>query len=231
MVHLVKPFHATVEPLPLSIALDQLIEAHRFLAFHGTLAVRQAAQQLDQIAYWGTDLKRIKVLLPSGDRPELIDAAIHEHNLTEVYNQCATMERLIDAMQWALETLPGYGVLRCHPTTSSQKTKASDIPDNDLVLVGPSSEIARFEVSDIANRTADSNNKLKKELTSLGITDAAATGWPVGRLFVVVSSEFATLIQKRGSGVNAARRHFVLDMCYEHERTCIFEAKPQSLDI
>jgi hypothetical protein len=230
MVHLVKPFHAVLEPLPLRIVLDQLVEAHRFLAFHGTLALRQATQQIDQLAYWGTDVKRIKVLLPSGDRPELIDASIHEHSLTEVYNQCATMERLIDAMRWALESLPGYGVLRCHPTTSSQKIKAEDIPDNDLVLVGPDNTIARFEVSDIVNRTADSNNKLKKELGSLGITDAATTGWPTGRLFIVVSAEFATLVRKRSSSVSAARRHFALALCYEHERTCIFEAKAQRLN-
>lgn len=231
MAHLVKPLHAIEGPLSLNITLQKLREAHRFLAFHGTLALRQAAQEHDQITYWGTNVKRTKVLLPSSDRPELIDASIHEHSLTEVYNQCATMERMIDALQWALEALPGYGVLRCHPTTSSQKSDVSDIPDNDIVLAGLSGEIARFEVSDIANRTADSNNKLKKELTSLGITDAATTGWPTGRLFVVVSSEFATLIRKRGSSINAARRHFVLDMCYEHERTCIFEARPQRIDI
>ena len=231
MAHLVKPLHAIEAPLSLSIVLDQLREAHRFLAFHGALALRQAAQPHDQFDYWGTDVKRTKVLLPSGARPELIDASIHEHSLTEVYNQCATMERLIDAMRWALEALPGYGVLRCHPTTSSQKATSSDIPDNDMVLVGPGGEIARFEVSDIANRTADSNNKLKKELDSLGITDAITTGWPTGRLFVVVSSEFATLIRKRGSSTYAARRHFVLDLCYEHERTCIFEAKAQPLGL
>jgi hypothetical protein len=230
MAHLVKPLHAIEGPLSLSVVLDQLREAHRFLAFHGMLALRQTAQDNDQIDYWGTNVKRTKVLLPSGDRPELIDASIYEHSLTEVYNQCATMERMIDAMRWALETLPDYGVLRCHPTTSSQKANVSDIPDNDLVLVGLDGRIARFEVSDIANRTADSNNKLKKELDSLGITDAVANGWPTGRLFIVVSAEFATLVRKRSSSVNAARRHFVLEMCYEHERTCIFEAKAQGFD-
>lgn len=229
MAHLVKPLHAVEGPLSLSIVLDQLREAHRYLAFHGTLALRQAAQEHDQITYWGTNVKRTKVLLPSGDRPELIDASIHEHSLTEVYNQCATMERMIDALQWALDALPGYGVLRCHPTTSSQKSEVHDVPDNDIVLVGLNGEIARFEVSDIANRTADSNNKLKKELDSLGITDAVANGWPTGRLFIVVSAEFATLVRKRSSSVQAARRHFVLEMCYEHERTCIFEAKVQGV--
>src|SRR5579863_6241094 len=99
--------------MPLDDALAQIRNAHEYLVRYGVqaLVAAQAAEVSDD---WGTQVKRIRVDFPEGDRPELIDPSIPGHNLTEVYNQCATIERLIDALQWASTTLPDYKVLRCH---------------------------------------------------------------------------------------------------------------------
>ncbi len=83
-------------------------------------------------------------------------------------NQCATMERLLDALQWAQSAGSGLAeslVERCHPTMSSSY---ADEEDHDLVLVGPDGTKAKFEVSDVSG-TKDGNKKEKKDLISLGV--------------------------------------------------------------
>lgn len=113
-------------------------------------------------------MKRVRIVLPSTDRPTLIGDDQTEHSLMEVINQCATIERLIDALRWAQTHLPDYRLLRCHPSTSSYKVIDGGIPDNDIVLVNPNGYFAQFEVSDVSG-TKDSNRKENKDLRSLGV--------------------------------------------------------------
>ncbi len=177
---------------------------------------------------WGTEAKRIKVAFPDGSRPALIDRDLEEHNLAEVVNQCATMERLLDALLWAQDepSLRGYAVERCHPTTGSSKGESED---HDLVLAREDEpEIkARFEVSDVVG-AKDGNSKEKKDLASLGVLKKGSFGsvdeWPTGRLFLVVSEEFGGWLMRR--------RTRTPSYCYEEAgdvgTTRIFEVKEEA---
>lgn len=182
----------------------ELREAHDYLvrnataALHGTAALRPDQR-------WGIRAKRVRVLLPDEHRPALIGPELADHNLAEVINQCATVERLLDVLQWASDepSLQGCAVERCHPTTGSAKNGRQD---NDLVLVkeGPYKPVARFEVSDVIGST-DGNNKQKRDLASLGIlrkkTFEPIEEWPNERLFLVVSEEFNGRILGRQSSI------------------------------
>jgi hypothetical protein len=139
---------------------------------------------------WGVAVKRIRVDLPAEGRPKLIASTISSHSLIEAMNQCATMERLLDALAWAQTGESGLSnaqVQVCHPTTSS--AKGSGVMDNDLVLVGSDGAMARFEVSDVASEE-DGNQKERRDLMSLGVLqegrgEAQFVGtWPPGRRFL-----------------------------------------------
>jgi hypothetical protein len=178
-------------------------------------------------------MKRIRILFPAGNRPALISDAHDEHALIEVINQCATIERLIDALQWAQQHLPAYQVVRCHPTTSSQKTTMDDIPDHDIVLIHPEGQFALFEVSDVAS-TRDGNDKESKDLASLGvhpgkgIDDLPDQDPFKNRLFMVVSAEFGERFRRRMKDYYPEYQpHFRYQ---EHDMpgdTCIFEVLPR----
>lgn len=228
MPHLVRSFGTKSQPIPTSEALAELRAAHQYLVDHATRAL--SAYAVGDSAYWGTQLKRIRVQFPTGERPRLIDISIRDHSLTEVYNQCATMERLIDGMQWALTALPDYDVLRCHPTTSSvQDGNRDGIPDHDLVLINSDGVLARFEVSDVATSKADSNQKAAKDLKSLGIwkdTPDIPAVWSAGRLFLIVSSEFAKQLRKRGTGFSKQKRFHVYNEHPVNSYTSVFEILP-----
>ena len=178
----------------------ELREAQRYLSVNGAEAFRRAAA-LGDVERWGMDAKRIKVAFPAGPRPTLIGVGLADHNLGEVVNQCATMERLLDALSWARTepSLNGYVVERCHPTTGSS---SRDVDDHDLVLVREDAldRKAKFEVSDVVSGK-DGNNKEKKDLASLGVLRRGslqpADGWPAGRLFLVVSEEFCAWLTRR----------------------------------
>ncbi len=107
-------------------------------------------------------------------------------------NQCATVERLLDAVAWVLSRAPAAELLLCHPTTSS---RPKDSADNDL-LVEAAGERWSFEVSDVASGGADGNHKELKDLRSLGLIAPEGDRWrladpyPTGRHFLVVSPEF-----------------------------------------
>ena len=130
MAHLVRPIpkDGSHIKLPISDVLNQIQAAHAYLVEHGIRAL--ATHATEDLAYWGTHVKRLRVQFPEdGDkRPELIDPSIRTHSLTEIYNQCATMERLMDGLRWAQTALPSYYVLRCHPTTSSLQDNQLGIP-------------------------------------------------------------------------------------------------------
>jgi hypothetical protein len=233
MAHLVNPIHRPVDmPIPIMDVLEQVITAHRYLVELGAQALR-SAQISGASESWGTQMKRVRILFPAGSRPALISDTHAEHALIEVINQCATLERLIDALQWAQQYLPTYQVVRCHPTTSSQKTTATDIPDHDIVLINREGKLALFEVSDVAS-TKDGNDKEIKDLASLGVhpgkrIDNLADQNPfTNRLFMVVSVEFGERFRRRMKAYYPeSQPHFRYQ---EHDMpgdTCIFEVLPR----
>lgn len=187
MAHLIQPL---LQPCPLQDAWQELTRAHHVLV----AAARQAATTMAAVeaSDWGVAAKRVRVtwtvsppslLCESGDQP-----------LTEVINQCATVEGLLDAMAWVLSLAPAAVLLLCHPTTSS---RPKDSADNDLV-VEVAGERWCFEVSDVVSGGADGNQKELKDLCSLGLIVREGDLWRLSepflqrRHFLVVSPEFAT---------------------------------------
>jgi hypothetical protein len=139
------------------------------------------------------------VPLPPESRPLLIQK--NAERFSEVVNMCATVERLLDALQWANEyRFSGHLVKVCHPTASSNKKDGDTGLDNDLVLIPRSvgaEKIARFEVSDVCG-DGDGNDKERKDLENLEvllkgerkIADALNPEWPKEHLFLVVAEKF-----------------------------------------
>lgn len=234
MAHLVNNIEApTTAPIPVSSALGQLKAAHQYLVQLGVVAL-QSANGTNVTNLWGTQMKRVKIVFPTGERPALVSTDHEDHSLTEVINQCATMERLIDALVWIEKNLPDYQLLRCHPTTSSQSIRHSDIPDNDIVLINTEGRFAQFEVSDVSG-VSDSNRKETKDLKSLGVRLKQMDDYPVdqypfiNRLFMVVSEEFGNRF--RINRTDAYHEQYQPFFRYqEHKvdgRTCIFEVLPR----
>lgn len=190
MTHLVRPLHKPLDETSLARCTELLHDARDYLAKRGRVALAGLNDGPD-LATWGRRMKRVKVEL-NGARPLLVTAS-GWHNLGEVINQCATLERLIDALVWAQSQpdLRDLRIVRCHPTTSSDR----DPDDNDLVLADGDGNIrACFEVSDVSGK-ADGNGKEQKDLVSLGLLPDAhgqirprASGC---RRYLVVSHSFA----------------------------------------
>lgn len=204
MSHLIK---GITDEFDLRDMLDDLRAAHAYLAKHGARALTRASD-LDASAIWGQSVKRLRVELPSNSRPKLSEDAPSEHSITEVYNQCANVERLIDAVEWCLSRASGFsdGVgLVCHPTTSSGKDEPGKHEDHDLVVRGADGRLGYFEVSDVASNK-DGNFKEGKDLVRLrvlrpdpdkrGTFEHHGIKWPTARLFLVVSEEFAGYLSR-----------------------------------
>src|SRR4051794_14751603 len=102
MGHLVAQFVASNgDHKTLAVCEAEVREARDYLATLGAEAIRRASESQGGHG-WGSSVKRARVILPEeGRRPTLISDDTREHNLVEVVNQCATMERLIDALVWA----------------------------------------------------------------------------------------------------------------------------------
>lgn len=215
--------------LSLARCHDLLHDAHDYLARRGAGAARQAAL-LDDATAWGSRFKRVRVELPRDGRPLLMRTADGHHSLAEVVNQCATMERLLDALAWARTDASGLNALhvaRCHPTTGSAASDA-ETPDNDLILAAPDGRAARFEVSDVASMS-DGNRKEERDLRSLGVlregkgAERFDLRWPDARVFLVVSSEFAGRLRGRHWPHLAYREVFA------GAGTVVVEALPKSM--
>lgn len=71
----------------------ELLKVHKYLVGQADAALKTA--QGGSLESFGSTVKRTQVLLPLGARPPLITAD-DTHNLIEVVNQCATLERLLD---------------------------------------------------------------------------------------------------------------------------------------
>jgi hypothetical protein len=185
-----------------------------------------------KIESWGTSLKRFVVEIPCENRPYLIPGKIQHHNLIEVINQCATIERLVDALLWLSKEESGFcecEVVSCHPTTSSLKDRGNSQSDHDLFMQDAKGGFYYFEVSDVAGNK-DGNNKEIKDLISLGAISGTVSSpsssavWPTARLFLICSSSFSTRIcdTKRKVGVlsNIDYRSMAAS-----DATCIVEVK------
>ena len=158
MPHVVEPFtNATF-----SDALDRLRSAHHFLVERAKTAI--AAPHADD-SRWGASVKRSPVVLRGDDRPELIGKT--EERLGEVINIAATLERLVDAIEWfATQLEAGCSILECHPSTSDETN------GNDLVIVDNAGHIVvRCEVCDVISQRAGSNGKEKKDIKNLGCSE------------------------------------------------------------
>src|ERR1022692_4838662 len=81
-------------------AIEQLGSALRFLRECAWSTVAEVAK-VPLTFGWGSAVKRKRVLLGNGERPLLLKSAQPDHNLMEVINLCATVERLMDALAWA----------------------------------------------------------------------------------------------------------------------------------
>lgn len=180
MPHLVEPFRN----VSFSEALRDLREAHDFL-------VSRAVDEISNLdfgtSYWGTSVKRLVVrfTVPS---PEGIPCRIgkQEEKFGEVVNMAATVERLIDTIEWfsVQPESKDYSIGECHPSTSN------DLNGNDLVIVDPNKKITiRCEVCDVASSNAGSNKKEAKDIRSLGCNDSVPLDG-VDR-YISTSKEFA----------------------------------------
>lgn len=226
MGHLVK----SVREASIAECYRDVKEAHDYLVQQGAEAIRSPASQAAGSSVWGSEMKRLQVKLPEDGRPILIDVDVmkSEHNLGEVINQCATMERLLDTLVWVQTPESGlarFSVLCCHPTTSSvQEAGKKMLGDNDLVLMDTNNQYARFEIFDSV-RDQPNNGKEKESLISLdvwrkGVDQESRTDWPAGRIFLAISQNLAPFLQR-------AKRPW---LCYTKAgtsgQTCILELKP-----
>ena len=189
-------------------ATDEISKAHDAWAEAARTTLRSLAEKAAE--RWGIQSKREPVKSPNatlgGDQP-----------LSEILNQCATMERLLDALRWATTELPHYNEVRvAHPTTSSRKRRKSANassdnstdsaeteplePDNDLILATEDGHLAIFEVSDVASKSGDGNHKEEKDLKSLGVSEQSASD--ATRRFLVVSAGFGQRLKHRGPRVS-----------------------------
>jgi hypothetical protein len=172
---------------------------------------------MSESATWGCDFKRVEIRMPEehedrrftdsvGRCHSLIGEKVECQKLIEIINQAATLERLMDALRWAMSEGSGlsrYRIQLCHPTTSSDALATPSAPDHDLVLSCPSGARALFEVSDVAS-PSDGNRKEEKDLRSLGLLVEGqgeekfrVRDWPEGRLFLVVSPEWKARLQRK----------------------------------
>lgn len=186
MGHLIRPL---LGPCSLHQAQQQLIEAHEQLVACG----RAAVDELKTVTPmgWGSAAKRVRAVLPNM-RSTLLNEANSDQSLTELINQCATVERLLDAINWVLHTASDATLVLCHPTTSSGVTAEQ----NQDLVIQHQGEQSCFEISDVATSGGDGNQKEMKELLSLSVLSsirpARLNSEPrPGRSFLVVSTEFA----------------------------------------
>lgn len=138
----------------------EIEEAHRALVG----VAKDMARQLEHLpaGEWGVRAKRVHV----DGQP-----------LSELTNQLASVERLLDAIDWVAQRQPDDVRISVNPTTSSV--------GNDLMVFGAETWI--FEVSDVAGRK-NTNRKLDKDVATLLETSRE---YPGGRYFLVVSEEWA----------------------------------------
>lgn len=162
-------------------AILALAESHKVLRESARLALNTVSG-LPLGGSWASSAKDIRVWLPRNecDRPVLLKRAKPDHNLTEVVNLCATVERLIDALLWCDTHYPTYKISVCHPSTGSGKNGKRR--DDDLVLQDGSDIALRFEATDNSG-SGNTTAKIRKDLDSLFFAEEC---YPNDRRFLVV---------------------------------------------
>ena len=195
MPHVVEPFKNT----EFEDAIHHLRKAHQFLISRAQSTI--IASDSDKLK-WGCSVKRSIVKLNEGDVPKLIGKT--EEKFGEVVNIVATVERLMDAIEWFAEQPQhkGYSILECHPSTSD------DTSGNDLVIIDPNNRIAiRCEVCDVVSSNAGSNNKEKKDIRNLGCNELVPQDGV--KRYICTSREFASAL------ANSKRKWAVKPYRYE----------------
>ena len=199
--HLIIP----LENLTIVDCCEQLKCAGEFLRRQSNCLIEGSlrsvpSEEFLQQQNWASQIKRLEVDLDVSDRPHIV--AARRENFIEVVNQCATLDRMIDCLEWVARQprFQDCNVFRCHPTTSSAKSNGQEAGDNDLMLALAQTDqiMSRFEVSDVASEWSDGNGKERKDLKSLGVNISDFSMAYTGDLFLVVSRDFAAYIE-RGS--------------------------------
>lgn len=148
--HLIRPHTADEGPVDATTYMAQLQAAHDAI-------VARAIRSTHDVEgpSWGIRAKRTPIDL-TGTDPMVTS---ERHPISELMNICATVERLLDALGWAIQNGWATSVLECNPSTSG----VAGPPD--LRTVGIEGE-AWFEVSDVV-AARDGNRKLQLDLVRL----------------------------------------------------------------
>jgi hypothetical protein len=197
MPHLIAPIH----DVAIADCVEQLTRAHECLVTAAKETLEQAVEIAPQ--YWGSEFKKLRVILPES-RPPVLQQ--EDHNLGEVVNQVAGIERLLDGLRWFAASRPTARIESCHPSTSSAPG------ENDVVL-SDIGEVFRIEVFDISGAKI-TNDKLGQTLRTFGLD----TGWVVGRLVLFVSASVAPRISPR-----TPNGRYYFSPLFEGDRTHILE--------
>jgi hypothetical protein len=174
--HLIRPHAVQDRPVDAKSYLAELSAAH------DAIVARAAGWTAPAVGpRWGITAKRQLVDL-TGAHPSVHNAS---HPIQELMNQCATVERLLDALEWAIGKGWANMVIECNPTTSSGPVRplavVTGVPPSgppDLRTTGALGE-AWFEVSDVLKRR-DGNRKLQKDLKRLSNLPPSVAGFLVG---------------------------------------------------
>lgn len=172
--HLIRPHMASEGSIDAVAYMAQLQEAHDAIvdrAIGWTHAVAGPS--------WGIRAKRTIVDL--ADAHPLVTS--EKHPISELLNICATVERLLDSLGWAIQNGWAESVLECNPTTSGVSGPS------DLRTIGVEGE-AWFEVSDVVS-ARDGNAKLQVDLARLQLAPAGVA------TFLVASPSWEQRIKYR----------------------------------
>jgi hypothetical protein len=179
-----------LEAVPLRQALATLEEYRASLLTSARASFQALAAEPDFVS-----MKRLPLTL------DLKVFGKQRENFGEVLNQGATLSRAIDALAWVERVAPDCKVW-AHPTTSSEPFDALGRSHDLIAGLREDELLMLLEVSDTVADGTDGNDKLAKDLESLGFLDRATDADPVRactpddpiRRFLVVSDGLAKLI-------------------------------------
>lgn len=109
---------------------------------------------------WGIEIKRSLVDISKCNDP-LVEG--RPQSFTEILDQLATIERMIDALKWIKKSHRQWTyVHQCNPTTSS---KGKDLAVGDGKGIKDIKAI--FEISDVSGNNGNANGKMKDDIDTL----------------------------------------------------------------
>ena len=172
--HLIRPHLASEGPIDAVAYKEQLQGAHDAIVDRAIWWAHAVAGPS-----WGIRAKRTFVDLT--DCHPLVTS--EKHPIMELLNICATVERLLDSLAWAIQNGWADSVLECNPTTSGVSGPS------DLRTIGVEGE-AWFEVSDVIS-ARDGNAKLRLDVARLQLAPAGVA------TFLVASPSWEQRIKYR----------------------------------